>query len=248
MKYRLVLLSLAAAAGASAQTIFFDNFSGPESSALNGTAPVIRPGGETWLSGTGPQAWKANGYASGGTFENAFLPFSPSAGSVYRLSFATDPVGDTGDWFALGFSGVATVDGFFAIEAQPVAWLLVRNNRPQSLDGVQTFLGPSTASGQSFGAGAGTVFAEILLDTRNPDWSVSWSINGTLLREASFSGGNPQINYVSVGKFGNVSGAITEFTLVEGAPVPEPSNAALLIGLLAGSFVCFPRRRLRNER
>lgn len=247
MPTRCLVLFLVCMAGAAAQTtLYFDDFSGSGLADLNGTAPDIRPGSETWLAGTGATTWKADGSASGGSFQNAFLPFTPVAGHTYTLSVDANPL-DAGDtWFALGFSTTASTDGFYAIALGAGPWLLLRGGRPNLGDGIQTFLGPNTSQAQSHGADSGFLYLSVVLDTTAADWQVTWRAGDTILRQQAYAGGNPDINYVAFGKYGNLSVSISNFSLTQAA-VPEPANVALVIGLLAGATILVARRRRRQS-
>ena len=92
--------------------------------ALNGAAPDIRPGAETWvadpsfqsivsgsvsyLNGAGPN----NGYG-----RNAFLAFTPQADRVYTLTVTLNPTLDLNnvDWLSFGFTDVMDLTAPFSI-------------------------------------------------------------------------------------------------------------------------------------
>ncbi|MCW5549665.1 MAG: hypothetical protein KIT44_11945 [Opitutaceae bacterium] len=244
MPIRCFVLFFVCLAGATAQTtLYFDDFSGSGLADLHGTAPDIRPGSETWQAGTGAAAWKADGSASEEGNQNAFLPFTPVAGHRYTLSVTANPQSAADAWFALGFSTTAAVDGFYAITLDAGPWLLLRGVRPNLSDGIQTFFGPNTAQGQSHGADSGFLYLSVVLDTTAADWEVTWRAGDTILRQQAYVGGNPDINYVALGKYGNLSVSISDFSLTQSAAVPEPANVALVIGLLAGATILVARRR-----
>jgi hypothetical protein len=238
---RCLVSFLVCVAGAFAQTtLYFDDFSGSNLADLNGTAPDIRPGSETWLAGT---AWKADGSAAGGDNQNAFLPFTPVAGRLYTLSVAADPQSASDAWFALGFSTATSVNGFYAITLDAGPWLLLRGERPNFGDGIQTFLGPNTSQGQNHGADSGFIYLSVVLDTTADDWQVTWRAGDTTLRQQTYVGGNPAINAIALGKYGSLSVNLANFSLTQSAVVPEPANIALVVGLLAGATILVARRR-----
>lgn len=237
---RLFLLLLASAACASAQTtVFFEDFSGSSLSDLNGTAPDIRPGSETWS--VAPGSWQADGSITGAGEANAFLSFSPTTGQTYTLSIDANPQNGTGDWFALGFAGAAATNSGFQ-ESSTVAWMLLRGNR--GTGGVQTFLGPDTNGGTDHDALPDTVNLKVVLDTTATQWTAEWFINGTSIREETFSS-NPNINYVGFGRFGDATGTVDNFALTATA-VPEPSTYALGIGAAAVVVAALRRRKPRS--
>src|SRR5690348_7440849 len=95
--------TLATSSRASGQVIYQDSFSG--SGNLNGAAPDVRPGAETWVA----EDWQANGTITAPATSigsNSFLPFIPAAGKVYSLSLEVNPTTatDPTTWFAMGFA------------------------------------------------------------------------------------------------------------------------------------------------
>lgn len=235
------------AACASAQTtLFFDDFSGSSATDLNGTAPDIRPGSETWTSGTGAGVWKADGSIASGGSTNAFLPFTPTSGYIYTLSLDANPTAGTStNWFALGFSQFASLSDGFQTSSKPAPWLLLRDKRSIS-DSIQTFLGPNTTSGTNAFAGTGAINLKIVLDTTGSDWAVTWLRDGVTIRTASFSGGNPTINYVGIGAFSGISGVVDNFTLTTSA-IPEPATYALGMAVAAGCVMRLRRKKPRSS-
>ena len=76
------------------------DFSGT-GAALNGTAPDVAPGAETWTA-NGP--FRDDGTIDGAVEGGALLPFDPVVNRQYTLSMdVTAPVG-TDRWVALGFT------------------------------------------------------------------------------------------------------------------------------------------------
>ncbi len=243
MKTRCFVWFLSLFTWASAQTtIYLEDFSGSSLDTLNGRAPTIRPGSETWLAGTDDDSWRADGSTEGDRNQNAFLPFSPEAGYIYTLSFATGPTGGEGAWLAAAFTSSGNVGAFFPEDLGAVGWMLVRDNR-ENLDGVGTFLGPNTKEGESYWAADGLIEASIVLDTSDDEWRVQWFAGSTLLREAAFVGGNPEINYIAIGKFGDISGRFEYVSLTKTTPIPEPASVAVFLGAAVGVIAVALRRR-----
>ncbi len=205
------LLALPTSAGA-VLTVYSDDFGGSGGTNLNGQAPDVRPGGETWLASTGGAAWKADGSNAGGGNRNAWLPFAPSAGNVYTVSLDVNPnVGtDVSDWFSLGFaSGSGTTNAFMGNGT--TAWMLQRVRRVGVAD-VQTFLGPGTAGGANHGTAAGTVNLKVVLDTQAA-WTAEWFFEGSSIRGPVTFSGTPTINRVGFGKYEDAQGTVDNFLL-----------------------------------
>ena len=96
----VILAVFGAALPSTSATIYFDDFNGSSGTDLAGTAPDVRPGSETWASGTADSGipgvrWKADGSVlastTGGGGVSAVLPFSPASGNIYELSVRLNP-------------------------------------------------------------------------------------------------------------------------------------------------------------
>ncbi len=232
-----------------ATTIYSDNFSGSGSTDLNGQAPNVRPGSETWTAAT---LWKANG-AGGPTTTNSansFLPFVPTAGNLYRLSATlaqpTTTESATTSWAGLGFTAsddTATTLWNGPNNASP--WILYRVNGE-----VVTFFGSATAPGSSASEGtfSGVQTLAIELDTRPAAWTAEWFVGGTSVRSYTFPS-NPTVTNVGFGLTEglnlNVAGDFDEFSLVI---VPEPSSLATLSAGGGGLVVLWRRWGRRPSR
>lgn len=223
---RLVVIIVAAAlfaggAGllptAQGSVVYFDDFSGSSGDHLNGTVPDIRPGGETWTAHEGVSllGWKADGSASGtasGQSRNAFLPFTPAPGNIYRLSTGLNPT--SGPWFGLGFTGNdGLLNDFWQNDAAP--WALLRANRTGG-DPLVSRLGPQLAgpvnhSNTDPNRWTGSVDVTIELDTRPALWEVKWFADNELLRTDSYTT-NPTISYVGFGSV-DATGSVDNFQL-----------------------------------
>jgi len=227
-----------AAGKVQATTIYSDDFSGGSGTNLNGTAPDVRPGLETWLA----SGWTANGaISSGGTAANAWLPFTPQANTLYQLSLSLNPTANTaGNWFALGFSPSSTTTSAFGAGANAAPWLYKRG--PNGNYQVESALGPGNNSFVSFGTGfSGATQILIELDTRNPAWTAEWFVDGVSQRGPVAYATNPTINFVGFGRDGDAVGSVSNFQLVA---VPEPATWCLSASAgLAASMIRLRRRR-----
>jgi hypothetical protein len=230
-----VVLGLAAASCgvARAGVIYYDDFSGSGAANLNGTAPDIAPGAQTWTAHT---TWKADGSKSAGGRVNAWLPFNPQPDHVYTVSLDVNPkISGSSDWFSLGFSNGNSTSNWHTSADQVFAWLL---NREDDTSGsvVQTFLGPDTASGASHDLNpnaVGWVNLKVVLDTQAAAWTAEWFVNDVSIRGPVAFASNPAINYVGFGAWGSATGVVDNFALT----IPEPATLSLLalggLGLLA---------------
>jgi hypothetical protein len=234
-----------------ATTIYSDDFNGSGSTPLNGQAPDVRPGSETW---TASNLWQANGVGGPTTraqnSANSFLPFVPENGNLYRLSATlaqpTTTESATTSWAGLGFTAsddTATTLWNGPNNASP--WILYRVNGQ-----VVTFFGsPSTpGSSEIEGTFSGVQTLAIELDTRPSAWTAEWFVGGTSVRSYTFPS-NPTVTNVGFGLTEglnlNVAGDFDEFSLVI---VPEPSSLATLSAGGGGLVVLWRRRGRRPSR
>ena len=239
--------------------IYSDDFSGSSGTYLSGQSPDIRPGSETWDAFTVGTAWMADGSIVSNTVSqhrDAFLPFVPEEGRVYKLSLDVNP---TNDWFALGFSGTNVANLAFSdssLGASP--WMNHKGDR--EVDS-RAFVGPGSADYTEFESATGVVALAVVLDTRYAQWNAEWFCNGERVGAQTFDE-NPDIHYVGFGRYGVAEGTVHHFGLAEifqlGTPrvyiemvaedlVPvEPTNQIPLIIHRMGSMP--PANVARNQR
>lgn len=198
--------------------IYLDSFDGDAETKLNRQAPNTAPEGVRWDSIKAGTPWMADG--SIGTQDqnqnrNAFLPFVPEAGKVYALSLDMNPGGPVpNNFFCLGFSSDDdSSEGYISNRQMAVSpWIFVAGNGT-----VRTYTGPGNAGNEEVpvpeGGWGEWVSVKMVLDTTSEPWSVEWFVDGTSVRTHKFYTGNPEINYVTFGRFRRASGAVDNFKL-----------------------------------
>lgn len=201
-----------------AAELYVDLFDGAAGVPLNGRVPNTAPAGISWEAMGNGTAWMADGTIATQAVNqnrNAFLPFVPESGKIYELSLEMNPEGPVaGDFFALGFaSNNKLSDAFVTNQGMAVSpWMFV------SASGlVRTYTGPgnagNVAAASPDGGWAKPVSAKIVLDTSADPWSVEWFVNGQSVRSHKFYTGNPEISYVTFGRFRRASGTVRNFKL-----------------------------------
>ena len=238
-----------------AETIFSDNFDGG-SGDLNGTTPDTTTGAN-WVAGS---LFNADG-STEDTQGSATLAFTPVNGSIYTLDASFSGLGlvsvaDT-DWFGFGFvngqsTGLDSGDRFINGNVVGSAWMLLRADQTSNPN-LYGYLGNASSGiiNESNISLTPTTATEIdlrlVLDTTagvDPtSWTATWSAKRaadssyTVVRaEQNLLTG---ITAVGISRSGpGITGTVESFSLTA---VPEPSSAALLLGL--GSIALVLRRR-----
>ncbi|MFN3166102.1 MAG: PEP-CTERM sorting domain-containing protein [Phycisphaeraceae bacterium] len=194
----LALVSCALTTGqARATTLFSDNFDGAVGVDLNGLAPDVAPGAETWVAG---ESFDADGLVDDFAGSSATLAFTPQQGFIYTLdaSFrnftatanAATPVEN--DWLAVGFVNgqsdqVNTNSRFVSGDVNGIAWVFMRADASAGGPS-RAFLGTAASGTQGNTGGidwsdatlAGMFGADIdyriVLDTSNGagNWTATW--------------------------------------------------------------------------
>ena len=226
---------------ASASTIYSDSFSGSSTTALNGAAPTVDNGtSATW---TADAVWKANGSAdesSSGSYGNAFLSFTPTAGHIYTLTEGVNATanspGKTNSWIGLGFVSSEALGSPFYNNAGP----FILDYVPNSGASVVRYSGPGLTNGTNYAYPAtGVQNLQMVLDTGGASWTVQFSDNGTPLGSMYTYLANPTIGAVGFGT-SNASGQVSNFSLTDVA-VPEPATLGLVA--IGGMGLLLVKRR-----
>ena len=224
--------------------LYYDNFDGPADVNLNGTTPDITTADANWTAGT----WvNADGNYGGdppgddGRSFTAYLPFTPTPGSVYELTAEVNNTGN--DWMAIGFLNTASPDEgirFGYGSNSSALWMLVRGKASApSTDKDQAFIGPSTNNGMgnasTFSVNNLKVRVEMISST---EWVVKWYFDGskefeTTINPVTIPGGPITIQHVAFGSNGMFSacyGNISSFQFLEipQALKPNPENGELI--------------------
>lgn len=198
--------------------VYSDSFDGSARKPLNECLPNTTPEGTCWESMKNGTVWMADG--SIGTQapnqnRNAFLPFIPESGKVYELSLEMSPEGPVaGDFFSLGFaSNNKLSDAFVTNQGMAVSpWMFVAASGL-----VRTYTGPgnkgNVAAVSPDGGWANPIAVKIILDTDSEPWAAEWFVNGESIRKHKFYTGNPEISYVTFGRFRRASGSVDNFKL-----------------------------------
>jgi hypothetical protein len=261
MKMKKTILLLTAAVGLAATpafavtVLYFDDFSGASTAALNGTTPDTTIGTNTWSARDITQtSFRADGSitGTGGTtaqqIGSAFLSFTPESNKVYTLSVTlSQPTGTAaGQWASIGFSnGITTAQTHNTTTTGGAPWMLWRNGAAGGND-VEAY--PGRAANPSGGAAEvdATVSATLTieLNTLASAWQVRWLVDGTPFYNYTYKtlqtdpgsqqnfDGNPVITQVSIARNASSAPVFDTFTLTEA--IPEPSAALLgSLGLLA---------------
>ncbi|MBN1362708.1 MAG: discoidin domain-containing protein [Sedimentisphaerales bacterium] len=233
----LVCLLAAPVCWAASGVIYSDDLNG--SGPLEGSAPDVRPGVETWLAAP---VFSADGVVAtdrvSGTTYRAWLPFTPDPGQVYVLSLDVDPqtsgANNAGEWFALGFSNSNAVTGDPEFWDSGIAWILHRITRDSAdNDEIQTFVGPGMSQSANYPSKeSGPVKLTVILDTTESRWTVEWLRNGESIRGPVTYATNPTISQVGFAKIWGAGGTVDNFELKLSdltaplASLPRPADKA----------------------
>jgi len=184
----LMVAAVSSYASSTEVVIFSDDFSGGAATNLNGQAPDVRPGGETWVAVSSPSYFKADGsFVGGGTGGtrggSATLAFTPEDGRVYTLDASVTGVTGDGNWIGFGFAqGQSTAGSTDARFTQGnvigKAWMLLKGDATGSENSA---LMNGTASNEPWATytqenPGGDMLMRIVLDTMGGagNWSATW--------------------------------------------------------------------------
>jgi len=223
----------------------FDRPAGGGTAPLEGSAPNVRPGSETWdVVNAGGTGWDTDGSVLQNTIDQdkAVLPWSPAGPGVYALNVSVDVPDGASDtqWMGVGFRS--------AIGGEPWEnigpWMLLR-----STGRVTTFASGTDATRTNYD-GYDTGWHELMieLDTTGAQWTATYYIDGEQKHTDTYTT-NPAISYlalVSNDLSAAQIGYFDNFRLeVPGIIIPEPSTFLIWSLGLVGLAWCARRRRTK---
>jgi hypothetical protein len=202
--------------GAQTNVIYFDPFTAPADSFLNGSAPADH-------GGVGTDVWTApdDGFTMDGAGLTvtagsrwSALPFVPEEGNKYRVSMDMSPTHTGADWFAIGYAETPTPSSDYGAQ-RLTGWLLTRGFEPGYP--CHSFTGYGTDGGGQAGNFTGPHNISVVLDTTVDNWTFEFFVDGISQRgPVPFSttpGVNPSIGYVTFGSYGTARGTMDNFKL-----------------------------------
>ncbi len=209
-----------------AHTIYQDRFLGDGS--LAGSTPASR-------GGVGSDPWIAP--ASGWTIQanrgrllidregSAFLPFTPRAGRLYRLTVKGEILaGGIDQWFAFGFTQSAN-PGKILQKSGSYARMLQRQDTASKPNCV-CFLPEPAKLWQSIDSHPGPAFVRsIILDTRDARWTAWFFLGDTLLCQHAYDRTLDDIGYIAISTLGKAKARVREVTVAECSHAP-PSRVS----------------------
>lgn len=232
---------------ASAAIIFSDTFS--NNGDLNGSAPTIRPGTETWTS----TSTVAGGSANVGAITSSYLAWTPQQNQIYRLSVdvTSSGVSTTASTYAgFGFFGSSvTTGGTYATTSANTPWAFLRTgNTTTTAIGDTAFrpLGATTSDRDTNHTVTNTVALALVLNTNDTSatagtqWSLSFYSNG-VQRGPTYTYTDAESTALlaaitSIGLTGATTGNSVSYDNFVLETIPEPSSlmlSASALGLLA---------------
>lgn len=250
-QFFVVAIFVIAATGSHAMVIFEETFSGSSSSPLDGTAPEVRPGTETWISGAGfsadgsmtnsGSAWLP--YALGNeVYEiNLGIDLTPSSSTAYMaISFITS----NQPWSTSTFNGVTGTYTTFGFRPNRDVefWAGDRNNG--NVDGGRlSSLVSLTGQIRMVLNLTGTNWTVDVFYTPNGGSEIVLDINGTDAGTAyTYATNPPSIKGIGITSNVNSAGRFTHYSL---SVIPEPSSV-VLIGLGLGALYLRTRQQIFN--
>ncbi len=235
----LAAATLGLACSAHAATIFFDDFTTGSNGALNGQAPVTRPGTETWIAGSVFTKNTTNGVVNSSGTAAAYLPITTiDTNEIYMITARVSNTTTGSNWVGVGWTTQDSSTSAWNSAGTGRFWMLWRGNNE-----LRTFT--SGAGGTTNSTGTTAAGVDNVLDMRiimdGPEETVSYyyknpnATEWTFLFDQSLGGTS---NIESVGFTTNTSG--TSIISYEYTLIPEPTTA-----LLGGLGMLFLLRRRR---
>lgn len=240
---------------AQAAVIYQEDFDGNNTTSLNGTAPNVAPGAQTWTSSTTVVIRTDGSIASTGG-ASAWLPYAFAANQIYTLTATVDIVYQSGSVtpVGIGFTTNTPLSSAAVNLAASGDYGILQARR----GGSWAFFEGDTNNDATTAAGTGLFTSnrdnyeiKLVLDTSAANWTLAGYMNGTQVDLNGASTGmlftyttNPGVTGVGF-NYASSSYNFESFTL-SSSVVPEPHVATLAAasGLV---LVVFRRRSKVNS-
>jgi hypothetical protein len=203
--------------------IYYDPLNGANAT-LTGTSPDDRPGGvgtNEWNANTDGD-FHANGQVAGTSEDGVFLPFTPEAGTVYKLSADVDTTSGGAYYISLGFAELNANNNFTVTSVNGYGTMIVRQNRGDGSGGAafagKWYQGVRNLGDTIYETTAGSQHLEIVLNARasNPaNWTMEFFNNGSSVGgpATASSGSYGDIDYVGFTRTTGAGGTVKNFEL-----------------------------------
>ena len=235
----LALAAIALAPASMAAIIYQDDFN--RSGALAQSTPTVTTNNAKWTGG-GTTSTTGGGQLSPDGKNS--LPFSPTAGNIYTLSYTLNPTAAGPDVnIDIGFMNSSTP--YVATFFQEIRFGTNNNNS------ISTFARKNNVSIDiDDPAPNSPTNYQIVLNTTGSTWTAEflWG-NTSLTSQTSQDLGTPNITEISFHVWAggpNTDAVVTNFSLTSSTAVPEPGTFIPAAVLVAGALL--RRRRSRSHR
>jgi len=175
-----------------------DGFSGSPATGLNGRAPDVRTGLETWAA---PEGYKADGSYSAAANGSAWLPITIEAGKTYKISaeVSIHSAASATYWAGIGFGTDSLLTASALTQAtRGAAALALRHDGK-----ITAYVNGGTQAGSDLADNGDTVSLALVLKTHadGTPWTAEYYV-GETLRWTHEVAANPAITRVAVGNGG----------------------------------------------
>jgi hypothetical protein len=218
--------------GVSASTspvLYYDDFSGGNSTSLIGTTPDTTQVGETWQGISTGSQWTADGAITNDVDQSriAYLEFIPETGKVYTVSVDETHINKLYTCY-FGFMSSVPTEGqsFFSGIASP--WMRIQGNGD-----TWAMITGGGGSGQTVAASGYTAqmnTMQVVLDTTESAWTVEWFLNGTSFQTYTYSS-NPDIQYVGFGRYRSGTYDVDRFELSAASEIVQETPTATIVSM-----------------
>lgn len=245
----LAVSGMLAGSPAQAAVIYQEDFDGNNTTSLNGTAPNVAPGAQTWTSSTTVVIHTDGSIAATGG-ASAWLPYNFAANQIYTLTASVDLtyLNANASPAGIGFTTNTPLSSAAVNLAASGDYgiLQVRRGGSWAFFEGDTNNGTATASGSGlFSSNQNNYEIKLVLDTSAVNWTLAGYMNGVQVDLNGAGAGmlftyttNPGITGVGF-NYSSSTYNFEGFTL--SATVPEPNAVALTA--VGGMLLMVFRRR-----